>query len=82
MQHGRTLMSEPIRQGGNTMEATWLKEMGLSGESIFVIIVLMFMLQIAKLVADYVKTIKKEGGASHDDIMKLCLAILEKLDHR
>jgi len=59
------------------MEATWLKEMGLSGESIFVIIVLMFMLQIAKLVADYVKSIQKEGGASHDDIMNCASQFLK-----
>lgn len=64
------------------MEAGWLKELGLSGEAIFVIIVLMFLLQIAKLVADYVRSVKKEGGATHDDIMKLCYAILERLEHK
>ena len=64
------------------MDTTMLKDLGLSGEAIFVLLCLMFILQITKLSMDYVSKQKREGGATHDDIMKLCYTILEKLEHK
>jgi hypothetical protein len=64
------------------MDATMFKELGLSGEAIFVLLCLMFLLQITKLIMDYVSKVKGEGGATHDDILKLCYTILEKLEHK
>lgn len=64
------------------MEAGMLKDLGLSGEAIFVLLCLMFLLQITKLIMDYLSKMKKEGGATHDDILKLCYTILEKLEHK
>lgn len=63
-------------------DAGWLKDLGLGGEAIFALLCLMFVLQITKLLMDYTRAQRKEGGATHDDIMKLCYAILEKLEHK
>lgn len=64
------------------MDATMFKELGLSGEAIFVLLCLMFLLQITKLIMDYVRSVKKDGEASHNDILEKCDAILEKLNHK
>lgn len=64
------------------MEITMLKELGLSGEYVFVLVFIMLLLQVTKYILDYVAKMKKDGGASHDDIMQLCLRILEKLEHK
>ena len=62
------------------MEITMLKDLGLSGEYVFILVFIMLLLQVTKYILDYVAKVKKDGGASHDDIMHLCLKILEKLE--
>lgn len=59
-----------------------LKGLGLSGEAIFVLLFTIITIQLLKLILDYVSKQKKEGGATHDDIMKLCYTILEKLERK
>ena len=62
------------------MDIKDLAGLGLSGEAIFVLLFTIISIQILKIILDYVSKQKKEGGASHDDILHLCLKILEKLE--
>lgn len=59
-----------------------LKGLGLSGEAIFVLLFTIMTIQLLKLILDYVSKQKREGSATHDDIMKLCYTILEKLERK
>lgn len=59
-----------------------LKGLGLSGEAIFVLLFTIVTIQLLKLILDYVSKQKREGSATHDDIMKLCYTILEKLERK
>lgn len=64
------------------MDLSVIKDLGLSGEYVFILAFIMLLLQVTKYILDYVAKMKKDGGASHDDIMQLCLRILEKLEHK
>lgn len=64
------------------MDLSVIKDLGLSGEYVFILVFIMLLLQVTKYILDYVAKMKKDGGASHDDIMQLCLRILDKLEHK
>lgn len=64
------------------MDLSVIKDLGLSGEYVFILVFIMLLLQVTKYILDYVAKMKKDGGASHDDIMQLCLRILEKLENK
>ena len=64
------------------MDLAIIKELGLSGEYVFILVFIMLLLQVTKYILDYVARMKKDGGATHDDILKLCYAILEKLEQK
>ena len=62
------------------MDLSVIKDLGLSGEYVFILVFIMLLLQVTKYILDYIAKARKDGGASHDDIMHLCLKILEKLE--
>lgn len=57
-----------------------LKGLGLSGEAIFVLLITILIIQLIKFMIDHGEKQRKEAGASHDDIMHLCMKILDKLE--